>query len=68
MQREIFVTIEFSQMGIQVGPMGVKRSGGESQKPRVSKAADSNGDVRTRKGDPNQRIQACTHPLLCSFN
>lgn len=43
MQREIFITIEFSQMGIQVGPMGVKRSGGEGQKPRVSKAADLMG-------------------------
>ena len=49
MYREIFITLEFSQMGIQVGPMGVKRSGGEGQKPRVSKAADSNGDVRSRR-------------------
>lgn len=33
----------------------MKRNGGEGQKLRVSEAADSNGDIRTRRGDLDQR-------------
>lgn len=45
----------FLKWEYRLDPLVVKRNGGEGQKLRVSEAADSNGDIRTRRGDLDQR-------------